>query len=367
MISDAFALQPNIYSTHGHATLAELLDTVWPLRPAAEAAGGTLYAVSGFGTHNGGVPYFERFRHHIENGGRVKVALAGSKSSNTASRQLASALLDAGAEVTVVQRRHLMHAKLYGFDTVDGDQALIVTSGNFTTPGIKLNIEAAILLGTASLSGIAFSWEKLWSDFRNAGFENSFDLTDDQSDPVWRLLYDEEARRTRGAEAEEESGADQFGSMILTLSHSDTARIQAEPGTNAAKGSQYFWLSSDSYDFFPPLLERNKRGTKATYSTEVEVKFVDIARTEQVRVTFEAENNLDFRLGTGPLRRTKVAKQGDICVLTRRAETEYELRIIKRGTPQFHALRRFATTNLGNQGKVVGFASNADVDRILAR
>lgn len=365
----AFLLQPGIYSTHGHSTLSDMLDVIWASRPGPEAGGGTLYVLSGFATHNGGVPYFERFRHYIENGGQVKVALAGSKNSNTASRQLAAALLDAGVEVTIVQRRDLMHAKLYGYSAADGEQALVVTSGNFTTPGTKLNIEAAILLGSRSLENLTFSWAKLWTDLQNAGFDNSFVLTDDHADPVWELLFDEEARRARPGEVEvdEDADADQFGSMIFTLSHADTARIQAARGTAAGSGSQYFWLSKDSYDFFPPLMIRNKRGVRATYSTMVDVEFVDVGRTDNVRVTFEAENNLDFRLGTGPLRHTKVAARGDLAVLTRRDETRYELRIIKRGTPKFHALRRYATTQVGQQGKVAGFTSNAEVDRILAR
>ena len=54
--------------------------------------------------------------------------------------------------------------------------------------------------------------------------------------------------------------------MLLTLSHADTARIQASPGSAAGKGTQYFWLSKDCYDFFPPLTILNHRGTKSTYS-----------------------------------------------------------------------------------------------------
>ena len=42
------------------------------------------------------------------------------------------------------------------------------------------------------------------------------------------------------------------------------------------------------------------------------MRFVDIDREVEVRVTFEAENNLDFRLGTGPLRHSKLVESGDI-------------------------------------------------------
>ena len=46
------------------------------------------------------------------------------------------------------------------------------------------------------------------------------------------------------------------------------------------------------------------------------------------RVTFEAEDNLDFRLGTGPLRYTRVAREGDLAAVTRVGEDEYEVRTL---------------------------------------
>lgn len=48
--------------------------------------------------------------------------------------------------------------------------------------------------------------------------------------------------------------------MVLKLSHADTARINASPRSNAGKGTQYYWLSKDCYDIFPPLTVRNARG-----------------------------------------------------------------------------------------------------------
>ncbi len=95
--------------------------------------------------------------------------------------------------------------------------------------------------------------------------------------------------------------------MLLLLGHADTARIMAKPGSSAGKGSQYFWLSKDSLDFFPALNTPNHRGTKPTYSATITMNFMDINTVEDVRVTFEAGNNLDFRLGTGPLRYTQSA------------------------------------------------------------
>src|SRR5438309_313077 len=52
---------------------------------------------------------------------------------------------------------------------------------------------------------------------------------------AWKLLYDEFAGDVRLEEPDEVT-------MIVTLSHSDTARINASPGSAAGKGTQYFWL-----------------------------------------------------------------------------------------------------------------------------
>lgn len=364
---DIFTLQPGIYSTStSHTNLFDILDELWLHPDAKSYAGGTYYLLAGFGTHNGGVPFFEKFRHHVNAGGRVRAVLAGSRTMRLASQQLAAALLDCGAEVAVVNRRQLMHAKLYGTATAAGEQHLVVTSGNFTTPGTKLNIEASLSMGPTLTTAIGFSWQELYSGLQNADIE-FYDLGPDQTDPVWSLLYDETTQRPgrNAAEADDEEDQD-LGSIVMTLGTADTRRIQAEPGSSLAKGSQYFWLSKDSYDFFPPLTIPNERGTKATYSAKINVDFVDLSRTEEVTVTFEAENNLDFRLGTGPLRRSKLAQRGDLMVLTRRGQADYELRLVPAGTVRFHALRRYALTPVGTQGKMAGFVPNSVVDEIFS-
>lgn len=66
----------------------------------------------------------------------------------------------------------------------------------------------------------------------------------------------------------------------------------------------------------------------ATVSTVETVKAVQLL-INQSRVTFEADNNLDFRLGTGALRNTKIASKDDLALITRKSEFDYELRIIK--------------------------------------
>jgi hypothetical protein len=53
------------------------------------------------------------------------------------------------------------------------------------------------------------------------------DLKDEKA-PVWQLLYDEEAAEIKLDETDEVT-------MILRLSHSDTARIMADPGTKAGR------------------------------------------------------------------------------------------------------------------------------------
>lgn len=90
------------------------------------------------------------------------------------------------------------------------------------------------------------------------------------------------------------------------------------------------------------------------------MNFVDIGREEEIRVTFEAENNLDFRLGTGPYRYTGVAREGDLAAISRVGESRYELRIYRQGTDLFRRLSPYAINFIGHQGKQYGFISNQE-------
>jgi len=175
----------------------------------------------------------------------------------------------------------------------------------------------------------------------------------DTSAPVWQLLYDEQASTIVLDETDKVT-------MILTLGHADTARILAKRGSNAARGTQYFWLSKDCYDFFPPLTIPNSRGRKKTYSCKISMNFIDLDFESDCRVTFEAENNLDFRLGTGPLRYTKKAELNDMAAITRLGEYKYELRIYKQGTSVYDSLSSYAINFIGHQGKRYGFISNQE-------
>lgn len=86
---------------------------------------------------------------------------------------------------------------------------------------------------------------------------------------------------------------------------------------------------------------------------------------ENCRVTFEAENNLDFRLGTGKLRNTRIANDGDIASITRISESDYELRVFKIGSSEYNALSYYATSFVGHKGKRYGYIDNVEFYEIL--
>jgi len=361
---DEFILQPALYGTGGHDDLFSLLDKTWLQPGEASYLGGTYFLVSGFGNHNGGVRFFERFRHHIDAGGRVRAIFGGSKSMNLTSRQLVEALIDCGVEVTIVNRSRILHAKLYGTREPDGQQCLVTTSGNFTWPGLKQNVESVMSLGRETTATLGFSWDDVF-DALVASSTSTYDLVGaTESDPAWALLYDETAGRGFKAVLVDQETEEPM-SMVQTLGHMDTVRINAAVGTTASRGSQYFFLSKDTYDYFPPLTIRNKKGQKATYSADIEINFRDLSQTRECRVTFEADNNLDFRLGTGPLRNTSAAADGDMMILTRTGEATYDLRIVRQGTNEFIILNGFALSHIGHVGKRYGYAPTERIVKLL--
>ena len=344
-----FGLHPNIYATGKHKGLRAMLEDIWVR--SHHPGDGTFYILSGFANYNGGARFYRTFKEHTEKGGKIIAILGGSTAQRTSSRQVVEALLDCGAEVHVTNRKSLVHAKCYGAKTKEGEK-LVVTSGNFTGPGMAQNVEAALLLGPDTTKGIGFSWDDLVSNMLHQNWITHEPKIVDLTGPVWGLLYDE----TPGAIVIDQS---QMSTLIAKLGHADTARIMAQPGTNAAKGTQYFWLSKDCFDFFPPLTLRNKRGYKGTLSALVSLHYADLSKTDtQCRVTFEAENNLDFRLGTGFLRSTGLAKKNDLACISRISETEYELRIIKGNSKYYNGLLAYAVNFIGHQGKQYGFIEN---------
>lgn len=351
-----FSLHPNIYSTGRHKGLRGMLEDMW-IR-AHRPGDGTLYILTGFANYNGGARFYRSFKEHTENGGKIIAILGGNAAQRTSSRQVVGALLDCGAEVNITNRKNLMHAKCYGVKTEKGEQ-LIVTSGNFTGPGMAQNIEAALLLGTESTKSIGFSWDVLVDSMMRQNWTTHKPKALQSSHPAWKLLYDE----SPGALLIDQS---EKTTMLIKLGHADTARIMAKPGTAASKGTQYFWLSKDCFDFFPALTIRNKRGYKGTLQALITLHYDDIGRTDsQCRVTFEAENNLDFRIGTGLLRNTRIAKKDDLACISRIGEAAYELRIIRRGTTDYYKLLPYAINFIGHQGKQYGFIDNQEFKELL--
>jgi hypothetical protein len=355
-----FLLQPHVYGTGTEQTLLGMLDNMWI--QTHKEGDGTLYIISGFANYNGGVRFYPYFTRHIQNGGKIIAYIGGSTSQRLSSMQVVEALIQCGADVNVVNRKRLLHAKVYGYNAKNGEE-LVVSSGNFTGPGMSQNAEAAIRINADDITRMSFQWEK----FITCIAEQTWDIhkvrPEDvcgKKDPVWSLLYDE----VHGTVKLDE---DQEVTMVITLSNSDTARIQAEPKTNAAKGTQYFWLTKSAFDFFPALTEKNKRGEKNTYSCNIHMNYIDLGIKKDSKVTFEADNNLDFRLGTGALRYTKKAKANDLALITRLTEYDYELRIIPTESQYYKRILSYATAFIGNFGKRFGYISNVELFDIIEK
>ena len=353
-----FLLQPGVYNTGTSSSLMKMLDNMWIKDHTV--GDGTLYVLSGFANYNGGVRFYPYFSQHIQRGGEITAIFGGSKSQKLSSLQVVEAMIQCGANVYVINRKRLIHAKCYGYRTNTLEE-LVVTSGNFTGPGMSQNAEAAVRIDGKHINDMKFSWSTMIDNI----FKQSWDIYELESsdmssrkNPGWSLLYDEVYGLGKLDESQEVT-------MIITLSHSDTARIQAAPGTNAGKGTQYFWLSKGTFDFFPALTEKNKRGYKNTYSCDINLDYIDIGVTQPAKVTFEADNNLDFRLGTSALRYSKVAKENDLALLTRMSEYNYELRIVNASSSQYKELSKYATTYIGNYGKKFGYIGNDEMLKIL--
>jgi hypothetical protein len=349
------SLHPNVYATGHSKGLISMLERVWVREHTP--GDGALYVVSGFANYNGGVRFFETFKRHIEQGGELIAVFSGSASARLTSKQVVRELLDCGAQVHIVNRKRLLHAKCYGAKSSRG-HSLIVTSGNFTGPGMSQNVEISVLLDAPSTSAMRFSWDEMMGRLLDQRWDFYQPRLDEPSAPAWRLLYDEQASDIVLDETDEVT-------LLLRLSHADAARINAVPGSNAGKGTQYFWLSKDCYDFFPPLTLRNQRGHKATYSCFVNLRYIDLGTVDrECRVTFEAENNLDFRLGTAKLRYSRLAAEGDLAAISRMGETDYELRLYRQGSPEYAALIPYAIYFIGHQGKKYGYLPNAEFNKV---
>ncbi len=352
-----FTIHPNVYNTDAKSKgLLHMLEQTWVR--GKTPGDGTFYIISGFSNYNGGVRFYDTFKNHINQGGSCVAFLGGSTSQKLSSQQVVEQLLEIGCKVYVINRKRILHAKCYGHSSEKGE-SLVVSSGNFTGPGMSQNIEASLFLEEEYVKKMGFSWKELTANF----FKQRWDIYEptlkDKTHPAWKLLYDEIGSTVKLEDEQEVT-------MLITLVHADTARIQAEPRDVAGKGTQYFWLSKDSYDFFPALTIKNSRGEKATYSAFINMNYVDIGFVDRCRVTFEADNNLDFRLGTAKLRYSKIAKEGDMAAITRISEFDYELRIIKQESDLYTRLSPYAINFIGHRGKKYGYLSNNDFFRLLS-
>ncbi|WP_300733710.1 hypothetical protein [uncultured Desulfovibrio sp.] len=350
------AVHPNVYKTGQISGLLSALESAWVR--GHTPGDGNFFAISGFANYNGGVRFYDVFKRHIDNGGRVFSIFGGSTSQRLTSKQVVAKMLACGAEVRIVNRKRILHMKCYGAKTSRG-QNLVISSGNFTGPGMSQNVEMSIFVDEPNSSNCGFSWDSLFNNIYQQRWGIYTPNLQDLDDPAWSLLYDEQERTITLNDTDEVS-------LILTLSHADTARIMAYPGATEGLGSQYFWLSKDCFDFFPPLTILNTRGVKSTYSCLITLNYIDLKLSiPKTRVTFEAENNLDFRLGTGALRYTRLAQQGDLAVISRISEDEYDLRIFKIGTSIYELLLTYAPTFIGHQGKQYGYIPNQQLANIL--
>ena len=170
-------------------------------------------------------------------------------------------------------------------------QSLIVTSGNFTGPGMSQNVEASVLLGSDVLTTAAFSWNQLIASLSTQAWLLYRLTHTNLLDPGWGLLYDESPVSHSSIERKGYLSCDSEASLRYGT-HSDRSQDLVQ-----RLGSQYFWLSKDCFDFFPPLTIRNERGYKGTLLAIISLHYCDLDVTDTAcRVTFEAENNLDFNL-----------------------------------------------------------------------
>ena len=95
------------------------------------------------------------------------------------------------------------------------------------------------------------------------------------------------------------------------------------------------------------------------------MNYIDLGTVDdQCRVTFEAKNNLDFRLGTGPLRYSSLAGEGDLATISRVGEGNYEMRLYRQGSAEYRALMPYALNFIGHQGKQYGYMQNSEFNAV---
>jgi hypothetical protein len=78
-------------------------------------------------------------------------------------------------------------------------------------------------------------------------------------------------------------------------------------------------------------------------------------------------NGLLGLLGTGKLRYTKKAEEGDIAAITRVGESEYELRLFRKGSREFNSLLPYTIHFIGHRGKRYGYVPNTEFADLISR
>lgn len=338
----SFVTQPNsVYSTGTYGNLRDALRSVWSKELKTK---NDWFVVSGFCYLNGVLQIRDLISEHVSKyGGTCTVILGGTRGMKMSSKEAVLDLLDAGAEVFVINRKQIMHSKLYGSRNVDGAQSLIVTSGNLTANGLIGNVESSLVLDADLVDEIGFDWGNLVNSILEQNWQKH-KMSFDMNNPGWDCLFNEIKDGTDEVDPYKDK------SLVITLSHNDIIRIK-KPEEKV--GTQYFFLSKDDMDFFPPLTVKNSKGWKATYKTFIAVKYPQLKQIhEKASVTFEAGNNLDFRLNTGVLKwKAKPwygkidVDVGDLAIITRNSDDTYSIVIVPKKAKGFHKSASMYATN----------------------
>ena len=183
-----FTLHPQVHATGQSRGLVNLLERAWVREHTP--GDGHMVVMSGFGNYNGGVRFYDVFRRHVAEGGKATAIFAGSTSQKLTSREVVGELLDCGVDVYLVNRKRLLHAKCYGVESSTGNR-LVVTSGNFTGPGMSQNIEGSVYLDPVATQAISFRWGQVLDSVFQQRWQFHRPLLADREAPAWKLLYDE--------------------------------------------------------------------------------------------------------------------------------------------------------------------------------
>jgi hypothetical protein len=184
-----FAIHPNVYNTDTKSRgLLHMLEQAWVR--GKTPGDGTFYIVSGFSNYNGGVRFYDTFNNIIYNGGNCVAFLGGSTSQRLSSQQVVEQLLEVGCKVFIINRKRLLHAKCYGHSSQKGE-SLVISSGNFTGPGMSQNIEASLFLEEAHVHQMGFSWQNLTDNFFIKNWDIYETRLEEKAHPSSKLSYEE--------------------------------------------------------------------------------------------------------------------------------------------------------------------------------